>query len=1151
MNGPPHRIWPLLLAPCGLAIAVCAPAPEREPGATLRPTGLVVERVTAGGAAALAGVEEGDLLVSWRRRGEDGVEESGDFARLFDPHWVEVLQGSRGGLVLVVSRHSEAEGGRSLELPISGNTWRMWARPLLPSGVEPVYRASLARLEPDDPASAKTVADELLEIGRGLASPELQVAAALHAGRLLRERAPGQDPGETFAIALSVAEASDDPALLAWASQEAGWAAQQARRLPDALRHHGRALELYERLAPATLLVANALQETALLRAQLGELPAAVAAMQEVLAVRRRLAPESLVVAATLNNLGNYVSDLAEQQRYHEEALALRERLAPGSLDTASSLNNLGNVRWARGDLRRAEELLERSRALLEELEAPPRFRGGVTGNLALVARERGDLARAEGWALEALRIFEQHEPRGPFHAETLNSIGLIRRERADLEGAESSFREALAVAREIAETSPRTANALLNLGSTLSQLGRHEEAESMLREGAAIQERLDPRAVEMASVWTALAGVAREQGDEAEEERLLRAALSRFEDQAPESLLVARALDHLGSFLEREGEVELAASLLARALALAERIAPGTLDEARIAQHLARATSRQGRPGEALALYDRAVAALESQTAMLGGGDETRSQFRAANQELHEEHIELLLEQDLVEQAFAALERSRAQAFVAWLAERDLVFARELPEDLAERRARLEQEYDRTLGELATLSPRDSPTEGLALRERLLELRRQHEALVTELRTVSPELASLRYPRSGGPAEASRSLRPGTVLLEYRIGEHAGQLFALSHDGSLTVHELGVGDRELQELVDRLVLLLRAGGGVAASDPGGSTAMVGELSRELYRALISPARARLAAAKSLAIVPDGPLHALPFGALVEPESGRYLIERFAYTVVPSAEALASLLERPGLPSGESGRPPSRAPDVVAVALGDPTATGHDALPWSRAEVRSIERTLERPVRALVGADATEESVEALGGSVPYLHFAVHGVLDANAPLDSALVLGTAAGSSRNGLLQAWEVLERVRVDADLAVLSGCETGLGENRAGEGLVGLVRAFHFAGARAVIASLWRVYDRGTAVLMARLYQHLEAGEPPSEALRAAQLELLRGSPEALAAWSDLESPGYGARVLEWLRLIPKQDAAGAERLRQPTIWAAFQVYGGER
>jgi CHAT domain-containing protein len=120
-------------------------------------------------------------------------------------------------------------------------------------------------------------------------------------------------------------------------------------------------------------------------------------------------------------------------------------------------------------------------------------------------------------------------------------------------------------------------------------------------------------------------------------------------------------------------------------------------------------------------------------------------------------------------------------------------------------------------------------------------------------------------------------------------------------------------------------------------------------------------------------------------------------------------------------------------------------------------------------------------------------------VLDAQSPLDSALVLAASAQkgeSPDNGLLQAWEILEEMRVDADLVTLSACETALGGELAGEGLIGLTRAFHYAGARSVLASLWRVSDDSTAELMVKVYAHLRAGLPKDEALRRAQLDAMK-------------------------------------------------------
>ena len=107
---------------------------------------------------------------------------------------------------------------------------------------------------------------------------------------------------------------------------------------------------------------------------------------------------------------------------------------------------------------------------------------------------------------------------------------------------------------------------------------------------------------------------------------------------------------------------------------------------------------------------------------------------------------------------------------------------------------------------------------------------------------------------------------------------------------------------------------------------------------------------------------------------------------------------------------------------------------------------------------------ATEERAKTVGKGVRYLHFASHGLLDERFPLNSALALtipARPAEGQANGLLQAWEIFEQMRIDADLVTLSACETGLGKELGGEGLIGLTRAFQYAGARSVLASLWSV------------------------------------------------------------------------------------------
>ena len=132
-------------------------------------------------------------------------------------------------------------------------------------------------------------------------------------------------------------------------------------------------------------------------------------------------------------------------------------------------------------------------------------------------------------------------------------------------------------------------------------------------------------------------------------------------------------------------------------------------------------------------------------------------------------------------------------------------------------------------------------------------------------------------------------------------------------------------------------------------------------------------------------------------------------------------------------------------------------------------------------------------------------------------PLDSALAFTMPESGGRgedNGLLQAWEIIEQMRIDADLVTLSACESGLGKEIAGEGLVGLTRAFLYAGARTVNASLWKVADGPTADLMTHFYRNLRDGQAKDEALRNAQLALIRkGRPRGSSM--DYSSPLHWA------------------------------------
>jgi CHAT domain-containing protein len=192
-----------------------------------------------------------------------------------------------------------------------------------------------------------------------------------------------------------------------------------------------------------------------------------------------------------------------------------------------------------------------------------------------------------------------------------------------------------------------------------------------------------------------------------------------------------------------------------------------------------------------------------------------------------------------------------------------------------------------------------------------------------------------------------------------------------------------------------------------------------------------------------------------------------------------------------------------------------------------------VARLWGAPARAFLGRDATEAKVKSVVPRSGLAHFAVHALVDDHRPLDSALVLAL-PDPGEDGMLRAWEIVESLDLPGAVVVLSACDTALGAAVEGEGLMGLTRAFHLAGARTVVATLWSVGDRSSADLMERFHAHLSAGELPARALRAAQLEILRGT-----------SAGGGvARGVGGLAAAT--PVAGPSPL--PSSWAGFVVSG---
>jgi CHAT domain-containing protein len=285
---------------------------------------------------------------------------------------------------------------------------------------------------------------------------------------------------------------------------------------------------------------------------------------------------------------------------------------------------------------------------------------------------------------------------------------------------------------------------------------------------------------------------------------------------------------------------------------------------------------------------------------------------------------------------------------------------------------------------------------------------------------------------------------------------------------------------------------------------------------RALHALIIAPLPAEFAQVRTVHFIPDGALYAVPFAALASGSDAqpRFLVDNHDIAVAPSIAAISA-----------NARAPAISPDSAALIVADPVYRADDSrfakavttlaevtpgpalrgahawtrLPASGGEAQNIQRLLAPgSVDILTGFEASRGVLlERDLSRYRIVHFAVHAVADTEAPQLSALILSTldADGSARTGEVFAGDLLDR-RMNADLVVLSGCETALGRAAAGEGLLGLRYAAHAAGARTVIASLWPVMDAAGARLMGDLYAGvIERKQTPvaalSQAMRAAR------------------------------------------------------------
>lgn len=1099
--------------------------------------GVVVEKVAKASEAETAGLSEGDIILRWSRGGSGGSLESP-----FDVSSIEIEQIPLGEITLTGLRGTQEKTwawheSKSKTFPIMD--WGLTTRPNLKGHLLSVYQDGLEAAGNHKVAPAVEIWQRASADAKSQHLPEwLSAWFWLRSAQAMAEANDWEQAETNCRQAVQLAAASSSGLDLLTACAYTFF-----RKQPDrAEKFYRQALAQAQQANSPRFKLAAILIYLGRLAADRDELDKGQELYDSALLIHEKEAPNSLTLASSYNRVAYMFQvrgELEKSEQNFELGLALREKLAPDSTSLATILQNLGDTFAMHGDLDKAEASLQRALKLWEKLQPDSSLLAGCFVDLSSVADFRGELAEAEDYLRRALVIQKRLQPRGGGTSASLNNLGLILHERGQLAEAEESFKQALAIKQERAPDSLDVAITVGNLGSLFRERGDLDEAEKYLRRDLAIVEKLAPKSINLGTAYAELGDLAMQRHDLAQAEDFYRKSLAVVEAAAPNSQHTADAFHNLGEVAWQRKDAAEAEKNYLRALEIREKLSRTSAQSAETLMALAEVAGSKQQWELAEQRFQQAFNALEGQTARLGGTEKIRAGFRARFETDYKNYVDLLIRRDKPDLAFNVLERSRARSLLETLAAARVNIREGVSSALLGQekilKADITAKSDRRIG---LLVDKHSDESIAAVDKEIKDLLDQYTQVESQIQHSSPRYAALTQPQPLLATEAQRLLDKGTTLLEYALGEERSYVLIVTAD-SVVAHELPKR-AEIEQAARSVYDSLTARNRKVENETLAQRQMrwaraesdYPKVAGQLSKMVLAPVAAEIRG-KRLLIVSDGALQYIPFAALPTPEtiSGTPvpLIARHEIVSLPSASILAVLrrqqndrrvpaktvavLADPVFSSRDgrlsAGPRPQSSPSIPAAAATSPadeplTRSVRDVglelarLPFTRREAEAI-LSLVPSGQGMEALDFNATRAAATSRELSQfriVHFATHGLLDSQEPELSGLVFSLVdkQGQPQSGFL-ALEDIYNLDLPADLVVLSACETGLGKEIKGEGLIGLTRGFMYAGASRVVASLWSVNDVATAELMRRFYQGmLRQGLPPASALRSAQREL---------------------------------------------------------
>ena len=840
---------------------------------------------------------------------------------------------------------------------------------------------------------------------------------------------------------------------------------------------------------------------------------AAVDAYNRALELSREIHDLSQTAAALYNlarideSQGNYDVGLSRLQKSLEIYESLENKRAVSDV-----LNVTANIHDWKGDHQKALEVYYKSLALREELGDPVAIASSLV-NIANIVGPMGKPDLALEYLLKALPLFQTANDK-PKLSVVLNNLGNFYTGEGNHRQALKYHLQNLKVAQEIG-SARKTAFAYINIGVIYESQGDLPVSRDYYTKAFQLFDELGNQAIASAALAN-IAGIHGLEGDHETALRLYHEVAGRCA-QIGDATCEASIKRNIGQIYELKREFEVAENYLRDSLRRHERlqekigIAQTSLvlaavlreqnkleESVRVAQqayqiavdlgfsdiewlakyHMGRGYFGLEKLVEARKELEDSIRTVEKMR-MLVAGHEQQTGFLETRIDPYHTMIELLVHQEKAEEAFLYAEKAKARTLVDVLQNGERFITLQMSdEELAQEQALKATLVSANSKLQGTQSEPGVSKENLgAAKEEVEKARTALEIFRTNLYATHPDLKNKRGELQPiNLSELASYLDEKTAFLEFVVSKEQVLLFMLTKatgTHQLNVHQIKIPQQSLAQQVSEFRKKI-AQRQLAFRDAA----------KSLYELLLKPAEGQFQGISRIVIVPDGPLWELPFQATIT-SGGKFLLEEMAVSYVPSFTVFHETLKI------------KRARPVKLLAFANPRVTAQKPLPKTEEEVRELSQLYgSNNSKLFVGANAKESIFKREMGKFDVVHLATHGEINDASPMYSQLFF-TAEGSSEDGILEPWEVLN-ARMNASLVILSACETGRGAVKSGEGMIGFSWAFFIAGAPSTVVSQWKVESNATTEIMRNFHRLLkiDQADGKSESLRKAALGLLK-------------------------------------------------------